>query len=107
MVRVNATGIQSFRNGKVMPVGSIIAKEKYIGSNPMSSYALMIKREAGYDPEHGDWQYVYVDSNAKPAVSEGKLVNCIKCHDGAKDSDYLFKFYMQRAYGYSVDSLHD
>jgi len=93
-IRVNKKGMESFRSGKVMPIGSVVVKEKH--ARTMDAYALMIKREPGYDSEHGDWQYVYVDAYAKPALSEGKLINCIQCHQGAKDSDYLFKFYLNK-----------
>ncbi len=93
-IRVNMKGLENFRSGKVMPIGSVVVKEKH--AHAMLAYALMIKRETGYDPEHGDWQYVYVDAYAKPSLSEGKLNNCIHCHQGAKDSDYLFKFYLNK-----------
>ena len=78
-----------------MPVGSVVVKEKYVGSNPMNACALMIKREPGYDPSHGDWQYVYVDTRNKSTANEGRLSHCIQCHQEAKESEYLFKFYMK------------
>jgi hypothetical protein len=98
MVRVNEKGQAAFRDGKAIPIGSIVVKEKYqdhLAKGPMAAYALMIKREADYDPEHGDWQYVYVQTQPEQKVSEGKLPNCIQCHQGARDTDYLFRFYLQ------------
>lgn len=94
-VRVNPMAVDNFRNGKPLQPGSIVVKEKHYSSrSELTAYALMIKREAGYDVNNGDWQYVFVEPGAEPKVSEGKLANCIQCHQGAKDTDYLFKFYL-------------
>lgn len=94
-VRVNPMAVDNFRSGKPLQPGSIVVKEKHYSSkSEMTAYALMIKREAGYDVNNGDWQYVFVEAGAEPKVSEGKLANCIQCHQGAKDTDYLFKFYL-------------
>ncbi|MFT7464050.1 MAG: hypothetical protein ACI9EF_002399 [Pseudohongiellaceae bacterium] len=45
----------------VMPVGSIVTKVKRweLGQTLPNAVASMIKREPGYDVEHGDWEYVY------------------------------------------------
>lgn len=96
IVRVNDTGRAVFPNNQAMPVGSTIVKEKHAYGFVMHEYALMIKREAGYDSEHGDWQYVFVSQYDKPQVVEGKLKHCIDCHQGAKDTDYLFKFFLNK-----------
>src|SRR5262245_61550157 len=41
------------------PVGSIIVKEKLpsVDSADAEFYTIMVKRESGYDPAHGNWQY--------------------------------------------------
>jgi hypothetical protein len=81
------------------PVGSIIVKEKhgqgYFVEGPKRETATtldgvggMIKRPPGYDPDHGDWEYFYGETN-KP-VEAGKLESCIKCHTGAAATDHVF-----------------
>lgn len=85
----------------VLSVGGTIVKEKLFGAEKASkpvAYGAMIKREKGYDPDHGDWEYVYADlSGAKPKVERGKLGSCIRCHALAKDRDYLYRTHLGKA----------
>lgn len=94
-VRVNEIGRSAFQAHQLIPVGSIVVKEKLDHGTDLHGYALMIKREPGYDPDNGNWQYVYVERHIKPQVVEGKLSHCIECHRGAKVTVYLFKFYLK------------
>ena len=48
----------------------------------------MIKRPAGYDPKHGDWEYFYFDDARK--IESGRITSCVQCHSSAKDKDYVF-----------------
>ena len=59
--------------------------------------AAMIKRESGYDPAHGDWEYRYDRRwpEADKGVVWGKLASCIDCH--ARGTDYLFRPYLAPA----------
>ena len=59
--------------------------------------AAMIKREPGYDPENGDWEYAYEKRwpEAERSVVRGKLGSCIECHKGARITDYLFRSYLR------------
>jgi hypothetical protein len=52
----------------------------------------MVKMPDGYDPENGDWWYaIYHDVAGIKPVKQGRLYNdCILCHKGASDTDYLF-----------------
>lgn len=85
------------------PVGSVIVKEKQgleydnhrddrvAGQKvPRTSDGVggMIKRAAGYDPEHGDWEYFYFEDPTK--VEHGKIASCVECHRGASATDYVF-----------------
>jgi len=80
------------------PVGSIVVKEKkgesyFVGrgterSKTDDGVGGMIKRERGYDPEHGDWEYFYFEDPAK--VESGRIVSCVACHAGAAATDYVF-----------------
>ena len=86
---------------KVLPEGAIIVKEKLPQEwqdretkephQPQvpSGIGGMIKRGAGFDPEHGDWEYFYADVTT-PFV-HGKLNSCADCHAKAKDDDHLFQ----------------
>jgi hypothetical protein len=76
---------------KSIPEGATVVKEKWGGdADRLLAYAAMIKRAPGYDPKHGDWEYVYVDFGGKSAVERGRIQSCIRCHASAKSRDYLF-----------------
>lgn len=74
------------------PVGSVIIKEKLDlvpDQSPLTTgLAGMIKREAGYDPDHGNWEYFIVDDITP--MRRGKLESCITCHTKVASSDYVF-----------------
>src|SRR5215217_4210495 len=64
--RVMSSQEQSF------PIGTIIVKEKFYSdrielkekSKP-TLFTVMIKRESGYNPESGDWEYAVVSGDGK------------------------------------------
>jgi hypothetical protein len=102
-VRVNPEAVDAYQTTQPMPVGAVVVKEKWWGFSPgganfdikradldklpaSTEYGMMIKREPGYDPAHGDWQYVYVEAGK---VTEGRLPSCIQCHSQFKARDYL------------------
>jgi hypothetical protein len=99
VVRVNPIGLDRFKSGGAVPVGTVVIKEKYHhyypGAQP-TAVAAMIKREAGYDPEHEDWEYAYEErwAGSERKVVRGKLESCIECHKVA-GIDYLFRPYLE------------
>jgi hypothetical protein len=97
VVRTNHAAFVHFHARERLPVGAIVVKEKhqdFSATSPPVEYAAMIKREAGYDPEHRDWEYVFVVTQPERKVTRGKLESCIHCHSNAKDTDYLFRTYL-------------
>jgi hypothetical protein len=48
----------------------------------------MIKRGAGYDSAHGDWEYFYFEDARK--IESGRISSCVQCHTGAANKDYVF-----------------
>jgi hypothetical protein len=74
------------------PVGAVAIKE-FDGNNDnvVDGYAVMVKREAGYDPEHHDWAYEVRDPQGQVLASPapGKNPACISCHRAAERTDYL------------------
>ena len=93
--------LENFKTGKPVPVGTVVIKEKHPVANSKAApvaVAAMIKREPGYDPEHGDWEYAYEQlvPVAEQKVTHGKMENCINCHRIKKESDYLFRPYLEK-----------
>ncbi|HTB82321.1 MAG TPA: cytochrome P460 family protein [Candidatus Sulfotelmatobacter sp.] len=79
----------------VFPQGAIVLKEKF--SDPEGKHTElftgMIKREAGYNPECGDWEFFTLPGDASQISSRGKLQDCMDCHVEYKKSDYVTKNY--------------
>jgi len=101
----------------VYPVGSVILKEKMrtLGAvNPAADntannrpnaapartnyttdlYTGMLKREPGYNPECGDWEFFIVSGDAKKLLARGKIDSCSECHQAHKSTDYVTRAYM-------------
>ena len=99
-VYVNNAGKEAMfaKEIKTFPEGSLIVKEKIghrvEGSKPLL-YTLMRKREAGYNPSLGDWEFAVVAANGKDIQGIGKLENCQSCHRRKRDSDFVFRPYLK------------
>jgi len=103
LVYMNEPAAESFKDiADGYPVGSVIAKEKVADIAPANFYSNstdteeekpnavggMVKREPGYDPENGDWEYFYFEDPAE--VYSGRIASCVECHAGARDTDHVF-----------------
>jgi hypothetical protein len=82
---------------QAMPVGATIVKEKWPAEDAAKpvAYAAMVKRAAGYDPKHGDWEYVYAELEGKKRIVRGQIASCVACHEGAAKRDYVFGRHLQ------------
>lgn len=103
-IYMNEIAAEAFRDrSTAYPVGSVIVKEK-LGleydlfdtdgererktAKTASGVGGMVKRPAGYDPKHGDWEYFYFEDPTK--IEHGKIASCVECHRGASATDYVF-----------------
>lgn len=75
------------------PEGSVLLKESFKEKNgekgDLSSITVMVKREEGYDPENGNWEYINADSDFKIS-GQGKIGMCIGCHSVMSEKDFTF-----------------
>ena len=97
-VYVNSVGRKAMfaKELKRFPRGSIIVKEKigtYSEGRKPLLYTLMTKREPGYNPAVGDWEFSVVSGNGTQLEATGKLGNCQACHLARSDSDFVFAPY--------------
>jgi hypothetical protein len=98
-VYVNNVGRDAMfaKDGKKFPEGSVIVKQKIgnrtEGSKPLL-YTIMRKREAGYNPTVGDWEFLVVGPDGKELQASGRLEKCESCHKGKTDSDHVFRPYL-------------
>jgi hypothetical protein len=98
VVYVNETGRVAMMSQlkPIFPEGSIIVKEKLLAEDDTSPEMLtvMVKREPGFNPESGDWEYMVVNGSRTKIEGRGKLANCQACHALKSGTDYVFRTYL-------------
>jgi hypothetical protein len=64
------------------PQGALVVVEQYrdTGCMDLREYAVMKKREEGYDPANGDWQWYRLDQR-QHVIETGKIARCATCHN--------------------------
>jgi hypothetical protein len=74
-------------------VGAAIVKEKLAsdstGKLVLAARGLMIKREPGFDPAHGDWEFGYWEPAVGLSSGPESARACGGCHAGA-GTDFVF-----------------
>lgn len=80
------------------PRGSIIVKEKLTTKESQSPELLtvMVKREPGFNPKNGDWEYMVFDGPGEKLFARGKLDKCQACHATYDYQDYVSRNYLPR-----------
>ncbi len=96
-IYVNAIGKMAMMAQKtpVFPRGSIIVKEKktYPDDPVPELLTVMRKREAGYDPANGDWEYLVLNGKGDEIRAQGQL--CQACHvQWRVKSDWVSRAYL-------------
>lgn len=80
------------------PEGSLILKEKLgRGDGKTWLFTGMLKREKGYFPECGDWEFFTLDGAGQKIVERGKLARCASCHEDFTRGDHVSKLYVAPA----------
>lgn len=74
------------------PVGSIIVRERLAKKDDIKPQRLvvMIKRESGFNPKRGDWEYLVVDGALTKIRERQKHGACADCHAAQKARDFVF-----------------
>ena len=80
----------------VHPEGTVIVKEKLPTSVAKAPelFTGMLKREQGYNPECGDWEFFTVSGDAKKLTDRGKLTSCMECHQRYPQKDFVTRYYV-------------
>lgn len=78
--------------GRDFPRGSVIVKEKLQTPDDTEPTALgmMIKREAGFDSNAGDWEFAYWNKDIGLIEGNEALSNCVQCHREQEATDWVF-----------------
>lgn len=96
-VYMTDSGVGIIKNGKgVYPEGTVIVKEKFSDSTAKTTelFTVMVKRQKGFNPDGGDWEYFVISGDAKKITQRGKIESCMNCHDSYQDSDYVTRNYL-------------
>jgi hypothetical protein len=96
-VYVTQQGQDVMRTGKgVYPQGTVILKQKF--SDPAGKYSDlftgMVKREKGYNPEAGDWEFFALNSDATVSMTPHNVQSCIDCHAPFRATDFVSRRYL-------------
>lgn len=91
---LNPEAAEGFEAGGAapFPVGAAIVKEKLVlmGSDyELSALGLMVKREAGFDPSNGDWEFGYWNENSGMLSGTEENAYCGGCH-ASSTTDFVF-----------------
>lgn len=99
-VYVNKVGREAMFSKDVQrfPVGSVIVKKKvgkHFEDQKTLLYTLMKKREPGYNPVVGDWEFSVVSGDGIQLQASGKIESCQACHVRKSQTDFIFRPYLQ------------
>jgi len=77
------------------PIGVVILKQKFTDPEAKSPvlYTGMIKREKGFNPECGDWEFFVVNGDASAILARGRIESCMDCHKSYPQSDFVTRDY--------------
>jgi hypothetical protein len=56
----------------------------------------MIKREKGFNPVSGDWEYMVTDGAGAQVQARGRLESCQACHLMNRSTDFINRSYLPR-----------
>jgi hypothetical protein len=80
----------------IYPEGTVILKQKFSDADGTKSdfYTGMRKREAGYNPTAGDWEFFTLDPEREMVISRGRIESCMDCHIKYKATDFVSRRYL-------------
>jgi len=84
------------KDSPIFPAGSVIVKQKSdrLPARNTVLYTVMRKRENGYNPTVGDWEFSVVNADGTTVEASGKLENCQGCHVKQPSTDFVFRSYV-------------
>jgi len=76
---------------KLFPEGAVLVREKLSkpGDTQPELLAVMIKRERGFNPNGGDWQFLVTNGERTKIKLNQRKGECLDCHQYQSTSDYV------------------
>jgi len=103
-VFINPEAADIIKSGKgTYPEGTIILKQKFLDAEAKQTefYTGMHKREQGYNPALGDWEFFTLDKTGTKVTARGKIDSCMDCHANFKQTDFVSRKYLRETAGKS------
>lgn len=95
---VSEPGVVVMKTGQgTYPEGTVVLKEKFpdASANTTKLFTGMIKRQKGFNPEGGDWEYFVLSGDAKTVQARGTISSCVACHSIYRSTDFVSRAYAQ------------
>ena len=85
------------RNQTGFAPGSVIVREKLNSDTDARPelVTVMVKREKGFSPKTGDWEYFVIDGDLGKVRDRQKTGSCSSCHSQAAATDWVFRQYLR------------
>lgn len=91
-VFINSTSAAAFKDpASRFPVGTVVIKQKFptVNAKEADFYTGMLKREAGFNPTCGDWEFFTLSGDRRAVTARGRIESCIDCHRQYAKTDFV------------------
>jgi hypothetical protein len=75
------------------PEGTVVLKQKLSSEAQTVLFTGMLKREAGYNPDCGDWEFFVLGPGAR-LQARGRIESCMACHQEYAEAGFLSRLYL-------------
>jgi hypothetical protein len=96
-VYVSHPGRDAMLTGKgVYPRGAVILKQKFrdAAGKETELFTGMLKREKGYNPAAGDWEFFALNAGATAVLPLKDFKSCVGCHEPFRATDFVSRKYL-------------
>jgi hypothetical protein len=97
-VFVTPGGTNAMMTGKgTYPEGTMILKQKYSDEKATETefFTGMLKREEGYNPDAGDWEFFMLNASGTMVTARGRIESCVECHQKYAATDFVARDYLK------------
>jgi len=79
----------------VFPLGTVILKQKFPkpDSENAQLFTGMLKRETGFNPGCGDWEFFTLTGDGRKVTSRGRIESCMDCHKEFSKTGFVSRKY--------------
>lgn len=91
-IHISPKGANVMRTGiGTYPEGTVILKQKFLDAAATKTefFTGMRKREPGYNPAFGDWEFFVMEARGWLVTARGRIESCMDCHSKYKATDFV------------------